>query len=493
VLKRHHQALRALLLVLDAAGTSLALVLAYAIRFRSGWLPVPKGVPPAEDYLLAWPLAVGISVLAYRYHGLYEPKRFDRLAREVLTLLKATGTALLVTVAVTFFARLQAESRGVIVLFAALNPLLLTALRGAVRFALRALRRRGYNQRDALIIGTGRVAQTVAERLRENPWMGVRVAGFVEAGDARRANVRGFPVIGTTADLSTILRARTVDQVFVALPFRRYRVLRDVLDRLAREAVTVRLVPDLPGLAGMNASIDDLDGLPVLGLYESPVYGLYHLAKRMLDVVGAGVGLALFAPLMGAIALAIRLTSPGPVLFRQERMGLDGRPFEMLKFRTMRADVAPAAVPAPALALAATAGGAAATPASSGRAQAVSQWTTRDDPRVTRLGRFLRKTSLDELPQLVNVLRGEMSIVGPRPERPVLVEKFRRHLPRYMRRHTVKAGMTGWAQVNGWRGNTSLRKRLQYDLYYIENWSLAFDLKIMALTLVRGFVHPNAY
>jgi len=466
MLKRHHQILQTILGMMDAASTAAALALAYLLRFRSGIFPVPRGIPPPEDYLPSWPVAVAIALIAYRYHGLYEPKRIEGFRREVLEILKATATAVVGIVLVTFFVRSPAESRGVLVLFAACNLVLLATTRGSVRLLLWSARRRGYNQRYAVIIGAGKLGQAVAERLHGNPWMGIQVLGFVEAREARRSTVRGLPVLGTVEDLGRILATPDVDQVYVALPLARYKVLRAVLDRLSREAVAVRLVPDLPGVASLQPTLDDLDGLPVLGLRESPVYGLHQVAKRALDLAVASIALVAFAPVMGIVALAVRLTSPGPIFFAQERMGLDGRRFEMLKFRTMRDDA---------------------------EAQTGAVWATAEDARVTPVGRFLRRTSLDELPQLLNVLRGEMSIVGPRPERPVLIERFKYDIPRYMHRHAVKAGITGWAQVNGWRGNTSLRKRLQYDLYYVQNWSLGFDLKIMALTLFKGFIHRNAY
>jgi Undecaprenyl-phosphate glucose phosphotransferase len=274
------------------------------------------------------------------------------------------------------------------------------------------------------------------------------------------------PMLGSFEELRTVLDRLAVDVVFIALPHAEYGRLPAVLNEIGDDPVTIHLVPDLYSLASLRGGIEEFEGVPLIHLRESPLHGWNRVLKRGMDVTMGGLVLALAAPVMGVIALGVRLTSPGPILLRQQRMGLDGRPFDMLKFRTMRVDAETETGPT---------------------------WASPDDPRRTRLGSFLRRWSLDELPQLVNVLRGEMSLVGPRPERPVFVEEFRRRFPGYMLRHKMKAGMTGWAQINGWRGNTSLEKRLEYDLYYIERWSLAFDLKVLVKTLWRGFFNRNAY
>jgi Undecaprenyl-phosphate glucose phosphotransferase len=329
------------------------------------------------------------------------------------------------------------------------------------------MRRRGLNRRYTVIVGTGKLGQRVVERIRQNPWTGLEVVGFIEAQDRKRGEVRGVPVIGRIEDLSKIVHERTIDQVFVALPFEQSRTIRKAADILSREAIAVTLVPDILEFVTLRSSTADFDGLPIINLRDRPIDELSLLLKRGLDVLVAGLGLLVVGPLvMLPIALFVWLTDGFPIFYRQERMGLDGRRFDMIKFRTMRKDA---------------------------EAKTGAVWAKENDPRVTPLGKWLRRLSLDELPQLWNVLRGDMSIVGPRPERPVLIEDFKHRIPRYMLRHAIKAGLTGWAQVNGWRGDTSLKKRLQYDLYYIENWSLLFDLKIILLTFIRGFYHPNAY
>jgi Undecaprenyl-phosphate glucose phosphotransferase len=319
------------------------------------------------------------------------------------------------------------------------------------------------NLRRAIVVGGAGPAAEVVAALRRRPDVGVRVLGLVgDKGD----DAGPVPWLGRFEELRAVLDRQALDIVFIALPYAEYGRLPGILGEIGDDPVTIELIPEVYGVASLRGGIEEFEGVPLIHLRESPLHGWNRVLKRALDLTVGGLAFALAAPAMGLIALAIQRGSPGPALLRQERMGLDGRPFAMLKFRTMRVDAEEETGPV---------------------------WASADDPRRTRLGAFLRRWSLDELPQLVNVLRGQMSLVGPRPERPVFVQEFRRHFPGYMLRHKVKAGMTGWAQVNGWRGNTSLEKRLEYDLYYIERWSLGFDLKILVQTLWRGFVTKNAY
>jgi exopolysaccharide biosynthesis polyprenyl glycosylphosphotransferase len=466
MLKRHHQLVQVLLFAGDAVGTTVAFIAAFMVYFRSGLFAPARGEPRLDPYLALLPAAVGASLLAYRAAGLYEPRRTNRFIHELFDIVKATGIALLAVIAVSFFARTGADSRGVVGLFVPANVAALALFRGAIRSALWSLRRRGWNQRHAIIVGTGKLGQRVLEKVAQNPWTGLRVVGYVAADGARRERVRGTPVLGAVDDLPRIVGERGIDQVFIALPFDQSRTIRRVVESLAQEAVAVTLVPDIVELVTLRSSAADFDGLPIIQLRQSPLDAVTLVLKRALDVVVSLAGLFLASPVMLACAAGVLLSDGFPVLYRQERMGLDGRRFEMLKFRSMRRDAEKATG---------------------------AVWAAKDDPRTFAFGRLMRRLSLDELPQLWNVLRGDMSMVGPRPERPVLIEDFKRRIPRYMLRHAMKAGITGWAQVNGWRGNTSLRKRIQFDIYYIENWSLLFDLKIMALTFLRGFRHPNAY
>jgi Undecaprenyl-phosphate glucose phosphotransferase len=320
---------------------------------------------------------------------------------------------------------------------------------------VRKLRSRGVNQSHALIVGTGRLARQTARTLRHVRWTGIRTVGFVEDDSVKIPP--DLPVVGRIQELAQLVEKHHIEHVFISLPLNRYADARRVFDALSETTVDVRLIADLRALSGLSLTTTTLHGMTIIGLRESPHYGLNVIVKRFMDIVLASIGLLLISPLLAAIAILVKLTSPGPILYRQERCGLNGRSFMMLKFRTMRMD--------------AEAGGA--------------QMTAANDPRKTRLGSILRATNLDELPQLFNVLMGDMSLVGPRPERPVFVKKFSKSIPNYMARHAVKAGMTGWAQVNGWRGNSSLRKRVQFDLYYITHWNPFFDMRILFLTVWR--------
>lgn len=362
-------------------------------------------------------------------------------------------------------------------LLAVLMVLMLCLHRLAFRLSLRELRKRGWNLRHVAIIGTGRLGRITCRTLERNSWTGITVAYFIGHRErSRRRELLGRPVLGGLADMEEVLERKKPDAVYIAMPSMVAADLPEVLRRLERFAVDVRIIPDVqPRYVMQSMAVSELDGMPILSYRESPMEGIRGVMKRFIDVVGALVGLIVFAPVMLAVAGLVRLTSPGPVIFKQRRVSLGGEEFSIYKFRTMYC-----------------------TEDENGLLSGAAEengprWTARDDPRVTAVGCWLRRMSLDELPQLFNVLLGEMSLVGPRPERPELIARFKEDWRGYMLRQHVKAGITGWAQVNGLRGDTSLRKRLQHDLFYIRHWSLGFDLKILWLTLFRGFVHRNAH
>jgi exopolysaccharide biosynthesis polyprenyl glycosylphosphotransferase len=420
-----------------------------------------------RDYVI-----VGLGVLPLWYillwhRGLYEPRRgLSRRGDESRKLVEVSTLGTLVVASGTFFWREVLISRLVLLLFWLLSSGGLVLFRATLRKGLAELRKRGFNTRNVLIVGTGTLARAVYERFRDDPETGFQVIGFLGP------SVTGLgdhtpPNLGSFVALHEVVSHHQVDQVVIALdrgdPADPIKMLHDLHDTTA----AVRLVPDLLGLRTLQAGIEDFADLPMIRLVESPLVGWSQLLKHAFDFSVASLGLVLISPLLAAIALGIRWTSPGGgVLYQQERMGLDGRLFSMLKFRTM--------VP-------------------NAEAETGARWAERDDPRRTRFGALLRTLSLDELPQLWNVVRGEMSLVGPRPERPEFIREFRKQIPGYMLRHKMKAGMTGWAQINGCRGNTSIEKRLEYDIDYARRWSLLFDLKILALTFFRLFRDPNAY
>lgn len=463
MLYRYSEVFRTLLGVADLVIISCAWLGAYLLRFNSG-MPVPLGVPAAIEYV--YPLAVILPVfmVLFRSHGLYEARRMDSPLGEVSAVLRATVMAVLLLSAISFFARSYFYSRLVIAFFAVLAPVGVIGLRSTIRFVLRHVRRRGFNLRFVLVVGSGPLAESVVDRIHGRPDAGVRLIGVIADG-ALGGSVEGAPVIGGMSDLKAILNESRVDQVIIALSRHESVLFEKVVAELSDELVNVKIVPDLLHGYSLRSTVESLDGIPVIGLQETALYGWAALAKRSFDLVAASAALVVLAPLLGAIALAIWASSGMPILYRQTRMGHDGRVFEMLKFRSMRND-AEASGPG---------------------------WTREKDPRRTRFGRWMRKRNLDELPQLINVVKGEMSLVGPRPERPAYIDEFRHEVPGYMLRHKVRAGMTGWAQVHGWRGDTSIHERVEHDLYYIQQWSFWLDMRILFMTLFRRERNVAAY
>jgi Undecaprenyl-phosphate glucose phosphotransferase len=464
MIKRLSQPLCAWFLASDVLLTLLSWVSAYFLRFDSGLIPLIKDQPAFSHCLSFVPLVAVFAVVAYRIVGQYEIHRLRRFREEMVAVVKGVALLSLLVMSTNFFRHDPYESRVAMLLFGLMTVLSILVVRRVTWSVVRKLRQRGYNNSNALIVGTGRVARKAARALRSANWMGIRNLGFIEERPNRFAS--DLDVLGGINDLPVLVEKLKVEHVFIAVPLNQVAEARRVFDVLSRSLVEVRLIADVPNLAGLSLTTSNLDGLPVVGLRESPHFGLNVVVKRAMDFVLSAFAIVIISPLMAAIALLIKLTSSGPIFYRQERCGLNGRTFWMLKFRTMCIDA---------------------------ESQTGPVWARRDDPRRTRWGAFLRRTSLDELPQFINVLRGDMSLVGPRPERPVFIQQFSRTIPNYMARHCVKAGITGWAQVHGWRGNTSLRKRIQYDLYYITHWNPWLDLRILWMTLWHGVVHQNAY
>ncbi len=463
MLKAHSRLLEHLALAGDLCLIAVCWVSAYAIRFH---LLRVTDVPPFRDYALQLLPILVVWGFAFHAFDLYRPSRLGSHLSEWFRVAIASTLGVLVLIAIMTFAfRGYEYSRLVITFFLVQSIVVVSLARAAFREVLRFARRRGYNQRYAIVVGGGEPAAEVLRVLRRRVDVGIRVLGLLS--DKAEAPGIDAPRLGGLEEIRAVLDRQQVDIVFIALPHSEYPRLTAVLNEIGDDPVAIHFVPDVFGLASLRGGVEEFESIPFIHLRESPLYGWNRVAKRVLDLVVGGVALVLAAPAMLAIATALKLVSSGPVLYRQERMGLDGQRFQMLKFRTMRVDAERETGPV---------------------------WARPDDSRRTRLGTFLRRWSLDELPQLWNVLRGEMSLVGPRPERPSFVEEFRRRVPGYMLRHKMKAGITGWAQINGWRGQTSIEKRIEYDLYYIERWSLGFDLKILLQTRWYGFrINRNAY
>jgi Undecaprenyl-phosphate glucose phosphotransferase len=442
-----------------------AWMLAYWLRFHALHLPAPLGIPPVTLYLWGGAVLTPVALLILRTFRVYRSARTARLSHELyvvtLSMLIITGLAGLGS----YFVRGEISRVHLLVFFLTANTVM-CGFRLTVRLTLRSMRRQGHNLRHVLIVGTGDLATLLIEKIHRHADFGLQIEGLVSAdADDIGETVDGHPVLGTVSDLPRLVEQTGAEIVYLALARAEYAAEQRALAALADSTASVRLVPDLAMAFRLNAGVEDFDGMPVVLVTESPEGGWNAVLKRGFDLAVSAAGLVVLSPVLLVLAILVRLDSHGPVFYRQERVGMNGRRFSMLKFRSMRVD-AEAHGPG---------------------------WSTAQDPRRTRLGEVLRRYSLDELPQLWNVLVGDMSLVGPRPERPMYVERFRGSIPRYMLRHHVKAGMTGWAQVNGLRGDTPLEDRIEYDLYYIKNWSLAFDLKIILLTFARVFRDASAY
>ena len=464
MINRNRQLLCTWFIGWDLALTAAAWVGAYLLRFDTGWLPIESITP---DFILCWrllPLVLAVALVSYHIAGQYHIHRLRRFREEMVSVARGTGLMTLLVVGGLFSVRSPYESRVTILLFSALAGCAVLTARRISWFSIRWLRTRGFNPSRAILVGTGRVARKTALALSRANWMGIQVAGYVEDQPSRWTD--DVNILGTTNELPRLIDQHRIGHVFICLPLSRYHEARHVFDVLSQTLVEVRLVGDVPDFAGLSFTTTNLDGLPVINLRESPHFGLNVVVKRAMDIALATAGLIVLSPLLALIAVLVKITSPGPIFFRQERCGLNGQSFQMLKFRSMRADA---------------------------ETHSGAVWAKQNDTRRTRLGTFLRCTSLDELPQLINVLKGDMSVVGPRPERPVFIKQFSKSIPNYMARHRVKSGITGWAQVHGWRGNTSLRRRVQYDLYYITHWTPWLDVRILAMTVVKGLVNRNAY
>ncbi|MBL8955115.1 MAG: undecaprenyl-phosphate glucose phosphotransferase [Myxococcaceae bacterium] len=436
---------------------------AYFTRFYSG-LP-HESIPPLQDTLTSLAMVLIVFPVTFRQANLYTTNRARSHIGEVFEIFKATLFATLLLVAVRYFVS-ERYSRMTIAIFMVYAFVGVSGVRLAFRAAFNSLRRRGFNLKTILVVGAGELGQRVIETIDEHRELGFTVTGVLTRKPEKVGTVvRGAKVVGLIAEVDAVLDATPVDQVIIALPMDDQALVKPLMEKLAQRTVDVKVVPDLYQYRTLRSGLEEFGGLPIISLQGAPLHGWNVVLKRAFDVAFSLLSLVVASPVLALIALAVKLTSRGPVLYRQERMGMDGRTFEMLKFRTMSVD------------------------AEEEGAQMASPY----DPRRTWVGTFLRRSSLDELPQLFNVLIGEMSLVGPRPERPVFIEEFKKQIPRYHLRHMVKAGLTGWAQVNGLRGQTSMQKRIEYDLYYIENWSLLLDLKIVLRTAFGGFLSKNAY
>ena len=468
MIKDNQKVFNRLMVVIDVGITAASFVLAYGFKFYILNDGPGIGVLPVGEYINLLPFVLPFYAVIYYACGVYAPKRTVRRRFEIFGIIKANTIGIVaLIIALYMIIREINFSRSVIAFFYIFNVGITSGFRLALRRGLRTIRRKGYNLKHILLVGYSRAAEEYIDRLTDNPQWGYVACGILDDHIPAGTVYKGVKVLGRLGNLEVILPENKLDEIAISLALQDYDHLEGIVATCEKSGVHTKFIPDYNSLIPSRPYTEDLMGLPVINIRYVPLTNTGNIIiKRIVDVCGAVCGMALTSPLMLLAALLIKLTSPGPVIFRQERVGLHNKPFYMYKFRTMERQV----------------------PGEEKKA-----WTVRNDPRVTPVGKFLRRTSLDELPQLFNILRGDMSLVGPRPERPLFVDKFKEEIPRYMVKHQVRPGLTGWAQGNGLRGDTSIRKRIEYDIYYIENWTVWFDLKIILMTFFTGFINKNAY
>lgn len=467
MIKDNQQHFNRLHIVIDALVIAAAYILAWWLKFSSGILDYELGALPFSYYMGALIFIVPGYLVVYYAFNLYTAKRVQGRRLELSNIVMANTVGLLLLFTVLYVADLRDFSREMLFYFYAFNIVLEESFRLFLRRCLRRMRKSGYNLKHILLVGYSRAAEQYIDRIQQNPQWGYNVRGILDDNIARGTSYKGIKVIGSIGNLLYILPQNRLDEIAITLGLEEYYKLEKIVAECEKSGVHTKFIPDYGNIIPTKPYTEDLLGLPVINIRYVPLTNTFNaFLKRCMDIAGSLVCIFVFSPVMLFSAILVKVTSRGPLIFCQERVGLHNKPFHMYKFRTMYVQT---------------------------EVEERKGWTQKDDPRVTRVGRFLRKTSLDEFPQLFNVLKGDMSLVGPRPERPQYVEKFREEIPRYMIKHQVRPGMTGWAQVNGFRGDTSIRKRIEHDLYYIENWTMGLDVKILFLTVFKGFINKNAY
>ena len=455
--------------VIDAVVICIAYVLAWIYKFLI--LKDQRGLTLAQ-YCVALIGIIPLYLMLYLACNLYTSKRVQGRRLEGGNIVKANTIGILIVMAAFFPLRdviepIKYYSRWMLAYFYVINIVLEIIARNLIRWCLRKIRRKGFNLRHLIFVGYSGAAEAFIDRILANPQWGYKISGILDDNKEPGYTYKGIAVLGSTDELEKILENNRLDEIALTLALREYYKLKRIVAICEKSGVHTKFVPDYNDIIPTRPYTEDLLGLPVVNIRHVPLTNSFNMiCKRAMDIVGAIVAIIIFSPVMLVTAVLVKTTSKGPLIYKQERVGLHNQTFQMYKFRSMEVQSAK----------------------SEKRA-----WTVRDDPRVTKVGRVIRKTSIDELPQLFNILKGDMSLVGPRPERPFFVEKFREEIPRYMIKHQVRPGLTGWAQVNGFRGDTSIKKRIEYDLYYIENWTMGLDFKILFLTFFKGFVNKNAY
>lgn len=452
--------------VIDAIIVVISYIIAWWLKFESPLFESIKALSFGE-YMKSLIILVPCIIAMYYAFDLYKAKRVQGRRLEIWNLFKANTLTLLLFMSLSYLVKAMDLSRWMLAFFYILNITFGVIARNVIRMILRGMRKHGLNQKHILLVGYSRAAEEYIDRIIANPQWGYNIRGILDDTVSAGTTYKGIKVLGRIDNLMIILPQNHLDEIAITLGLNEYFRLEEIVALCEKSGVHTKFIPDYSNIIPTKPYTEDLLGLPVVNIRYVPLSNQFSaFVKRLMDICGSLACLLLFSPVMLVTALLIKVTSPGPLIFKQERVGLHNKPFMMYKFRSMVVQNAETEKKA---------------------------WTVKDDPRVTGIGKFIRKTSIDELPQLFNILKGDMSLVGPRPERPLFVEKFQEEIPRYMVKHQVRPGLTGWAQVNGYRGDTSIKKRIEHDLYYIENWSVGLDIKILFLTVFKGFVNKNAY
>ena len=467
MIKENQGLLNKIHVVLDAVVIVISYVLSWYLRFRSGIFEMDPWYLSLQVYMSVLIFIIPGYLLLYYIFQLYTPKRVRGRRLEAWNILQANTIGFLVFILVLYFRHQTDFSRTMIFVFYCINIFLEIVERNVIRMGLRKIRSQGFNQKHILLIGYSRAAEQYIDRILANPDWGYNIRGILADNVPRGTEYKKVRVLGRIDNLEIVLPENKLDEIVITLGLAEYHKLERIVKMCEKSGVHTKFIPDYNNIIPTKPYTEDILGLPVINIRYVPLSNTFNaLIKRSMDIAGAIVAIIVSSPVMLVLCMLIKLTSPGPLIYKQERVGLHNQTFRMYKFRSMEIQK---------------------------ESEEKKAWTVKNDPRVTGIGKFMRHTSLDELPQLFNILKGEMSLVGPRPERPFFVEKFREEIPRYMVKHQVRPGLTGWAQVNGYRGDTSIRKRIECDLYYIENWSVGFDIKIMFLTIFKGFINKNAY
>lgn len=468
MIKDNQRVLNQIHVLLDAAVVTVSYVSAWFIKFQLFEQDIyVVGALSKETYFKALYFIVPVYILLYYWSGLYLSKRYSSSQREIFNLVKANTIGIGLFVAFLYVIKVMDISRAMMFMFYLFNLILGITVRQLLRLFLRTIRRKGYNIKYVLLVGYSRAAEKYIDRIMENPQWAYIICGILDDHIPAGTTYKGVKVLGSIDNIHVILPENKIDEIGISLALSDYARLEELVNICEKSGVHTKFIPDYNSVIPSRPYIEDLTGLAVINIRHVPLTNTFNiLIKRIMDIIGSILCIIIFSPIMIISALLIKLGDGGKVVFKQERVGLHNKTFYMYKFRTMR-EQAPE--------------------------EEKKGWSHKGDPRITPIGKFLRRTSLDELPQMFNVLKGDMSLIGPRPERPQFVEKFKEEIPRYMIKHQVRPGMTGWAQINGYRGNTSIRKRIEYDLYYIENWTVFFDIKILFLTIFKGFINKNAY